>query len=414
MVSEESSETLDVGTTRAQLEALRARVRGCLLGGALGDALGAGIEFLDIAGIRRAHGPDGVTGLVPAYGRRGAITDDTQMTLFTAEGLIRAWVRGKERGVGHPPAVVWHAYLRWLHTQGVRAAARPEELPEGTDAGGPEQSFTLASEFPDGELVREPFMLARRAPGNTCLAALASGRIGTIERPLNDSKGCGGVMRAAPCGLVDGPRGGDGFRGDPPPLAEIFRLGCDVAAITHGHPSGYLPAGVLAAMLHALLRGEPFARALSHATECLWGQARAHETLRALRHAIDLTERQEEPSPENVERLGAGWTGEEALAIAVYATLSHPQDVRSALLLAVNHSGDSDSTGAICGQILGTILGEGALPGDWLAELEGRETIVRVADDLVDEICDRRPRSGGVGFAAEPGWEAWQRRYPGW
>ena len=94
--------------------------------------------------------------------------------------------------------------------------------------------------------------------------------------------------------------------------------------------------------------------------------------------------------------------------------LSHPRDVRRALLLAVNHSGDSDSTGAICGQILGATLGEGALPAEWLAELEGRETIERLADDLVDEVCGLRPRSGGENRLPDPGWEEWARRYPAW
>jgi ADP-ribosylglycohydrolase len=68
---------------------LRDRYRGCLLGGAVGDALGAGIVFLSLGEIRQRYGPTGVTGYVSAYGRAGAITDDTQMTLFTAEGLLR-------------------------------------------------------------------------------------------------------------------------------------------------------------------------------------------------------------------------------------------------------------------------------------------------------------------------------------
>jgi len=221
-------------------------------------------------------------------------------------------------------------------------------------------------------------------------------------------------MRAAPCGLVDGPRGGDAFRGEPPRLEEIFRLGCDVAAITHGHPSGYLPAGVMAATLQSILRGATFGRALSHATECLWGHSHAHETLRALRRAIDLAEKQERPSAENLERLGGGWTGEEALAIAVYAVLCHPNDARSALLLAVNHSGDSDSTGAVAGNLVGAVLGAEALPPEWLADLEGREVIERLADDFVDEVCNLRPRDGGGMREPDRGWEAWIRRYPGW
>ena len=83
---------------------VRDRYRGCLLGGAVGDALGAGIEFASLADIRRQYGPAGVTGYVPCYGRSGAITDDTQMTLFTAEGLIRARRHG-----GDAPAALWRA-----------------------------------------------------------------------------------------------------------------------------------------------------------------------------------------------------------------------------------------------------------------------------------------------------------------
>lgn len=95
------------------------RIQGCLIGGAAGDALGAAVEFLSIEEIQETFGPDGLMDFAPAYGRIGAITDDTQMTLFTVEGLIRAIVRGSERGgILDPRAVVHQAYLRWLTTQG--------------------------------------------------------------------------------------------------------------------------------------------------------------------------------------------------------------------------------------------------------------------------------------------------------
>ena len=45
-------------------------------------------------------------------------------------------------------------------------------------------------------------IFAQRAPGNTCISALESGAMGTIEKHINDSKGCGGVMRAAPVGML--------------------------------------------------------------------------------------------------------------------------------------------------------------------------------------------------------------------
>lgn len=71
---------------RISPDAIRDRYQGCLLGGAVGDALGAPLEFMRRSEILQAFGPKGITDLVPAYGKLGAITDDTQMTLFTAEG----------------------------------------------------------------------------------------------------------------------------------------------------------------------------------------------------------------------------------------------------------------------------------------------------------------------------------------
>src|SRR5713101_6709277 len=101
------------------LDGARRMVRGSLLAGAVGDALGAPVEFMTLKQIRERVGPDGVTGYLPAYDRSGgAITDDTQMTLFTAEGMIRALVRYSHRGILHPRSVVQRAYWRWLTTQG--------------------------------------------------------------------------------------------------------------------------------------------------------------------------------------------------------------------------------------------------------------------------------------------------------
>ena len=102
---------------RLQDRRTRSAFRGCLLGGAIGDALGAPVEFTKLPDIRRRFGPKGVTGFAKAYGRAGAITDDTQMTLFTAEGLIRAHNRWLGKGIVSVETAVWYAYRRWLHTQ---------------------------------------------------------------------------------------------------------------------------------------------------------------------------------------------------------------------------------------------------------------------------------------------------------
>ncbi len=351
-------------------EQLRDRFRGCLLAGAIGDALGAKVEFWPLSEIHRQLGPPGVRGFL---GDMGEVTDDTQMTLFTAEGLIRASVRGRSKGICHVPSVVHHAYLRWLYTQGV---------------GWAEAGARLGGEGPDGWLVAEGRLHHRRAPGNTCLSALHSGKLGATDQPLNDSKGCGGVMRVAPVGLLVG---------DP---ERAFQLGCEVAAITHGHPSGWLPAGALAAIVSHLAGGDPVAVAVQAARRLLLGHPSHGETLAALDEAVRLG-RHGPPRPSELERLGGGWVGEEALAIAVGCALGAP-DPRSAVVAAVNHSGDSDSTGAICGNIVGAAHGEAWLPREWVDRLELGDVVARIADDLWRERFE--PPSGDDWWAQYPGW----------
>lgn len=383
-----------------RLTRLRSRIRGCLLGGALGDALGAPLEFLDLANIRARFGPRGLTTLAPAYGRLGAVTDDTQMTLFTAEGLIRAQVRGAQRGIGHPPPVVWHAYLRWLFTQGE----------SWREIGG--RFYSAERREPDGWLVGERWLHARRAPGSTCLAALRSQRMGEVRHPLNDSKGCGGVMRVAPAGLLDGAHGGDRFRGDLVDFAGIHALGCELAAITHGHGSGYSAAGALAVTVHALLRGLRLEAALDTAERELREHHEAAETLAALVAARALSAG-DPASVATLESIGRGWVAEEALAMAVYAAASFRDAPRFALCFAVNHSGDSDSVGALCGNLVGALHGEEALPEEWLAALEGRATIERLADDLWLQVTGQAPEVAALD-PPTPTSEAWMRRYPAW
>ncbi|MBY8884844.1 ADP-ribosylglycohydrolase family protein [Streptomyces sp. PTM05] len=354
---------------RAQQQDFRSRVRGCLLGGAIGDALGAGIEFDSLDAIRRTHGEAGVTDYVPAFGRRGAITDDTQMTMFTMEGLIRAHVR-RDAGVWHPPTDVHRAYLRWATTQ---ADWGPDERKKD-----------------QGWLAREEWLYSRRAPGQACLSGLGDERMGTPAAPKNPrSKGCGTVMRSAPFGLLVGWEPG-----------LVFQLAVECAAQTHGHPTGYLSAGAFAVIVHALAHGEPLDAAVQRALAHLAPQSGHEETTEALRAALGAV-RQGLPTPERVQSLGEGWTAEEALAIGVYCALV-AEDVRHGLLLAVNHSGDSDSTGSICGNLLGVQHGETALPPAWVVELEGRGALLTLADDFAMEMTQSAGLHG----------DGWLRRYP--
>ena len=159
----------------------RERIVGCLLGGAIGDALGAPVEFLSWPEIERRFGSGGIRGFAPAYGGLGRITDDTQMTLFTAEGLIRAQHRLNDGGMADVPAVLHRAYLRWLSTQVRDVRGVPWDPEIGQDTSG--------------WLLKQDFLHSERAPGTTCMGALLSGNVGTPENPINGSKGCGGVMR---------------------------------------------------------------------------------------------------------------------------------------------------------------------------------------------------------------------------
>ena len=296
----------------------KSRMIGCLLGGAIGDAMGYPVEFMRYADIARSFGGSGIRDL--SNGNR--ISDDTQMTLFTAEGLLNAHRSGKSLVKS-----VYRSYLRWYYTQsGV-------EMPGAKYEGG---------------LLNEAKMYASRAPGSTCLSSLSSGKMGTLAEPINHSRGCGGVMRVAPCAVFQDP----------------FDLGCRLAAITHGHPGGYISAGALAQLLQKLYYGQSLPDAVDDLIIELDEIEDAQSTRDALEKAVELAA-EGRPCAPTVKELGEGWVGEEALAIAVYSALSFPTDYAQAVRLAVNHDGDSDSTGAICGNIMGMLLGAGAIPVEW-------------------------------------------------
>lgn len=341
---------------RQQRRTVRGRFLGCLLGGAAGDALGAPVEFMMRSEILRRFGPNGITQYAPAYGGLGTITDDTQMTLFTAEGLIRSWVRGCFRGITTYSGVTAHAYLRWLQTQGER----------------PSCDIAFGMEEP-GWLFQQRQLHSRRAPGNTCLSALRT--MSYLGEPArNDSKGCGGVMRVAPVGLFAWR-----LRQYQSPQ-DAFRLGAELAALTHGHPTGSLTAGVLAVLILALTDGASLPEALAASKVILRAETGHEETLRAIEMAEELAD-SGLPHKEAIARLGLGWIAEEALAISIYCALV-ARDFKHGVILAVNHDGDSDSTGSITGNLLGTMHGVKAIPAEWLAPLELRDVIAELAEDL--------------------------------
>ena len=335
------------------------KYRGCLLGGAAGDALGYPVEFLGENEIIGKYGPGGIQEYKLRQGL-ALISDDTQMTMFTATGLLVGTTRGMTRGVMGPyPGYIALAYGDWLRTQ--------KPYPQ-------EHCYSWLMN------VRELF--ARRAPGNTCLSALESGQMGTIEEPINHSKGCGGIMRVAPIGIY--------LSGRDWALEYIVRVGAETAAITHGHELGYLPAAVLTGMI-ALLSGTQNCTLLSAIEKSMETVKRCFpeaEYMANLEEIVQKAIRLSQSPMEDlaaIHQLGEGWVAEETLAIAIYCALKYQEDFDRALIVSVNHKGDSDSTGAVTGNILGTYLGIEGIPQKYLEQLELKNVIAELADDLYND-----------------------------
>ncbi|MBE5782263.1 MAG: TIGR02452 family protein [Clostridiales bacterium] len=354
-------------------------IKGSLVGGAIGDALGYPVEFMPYNSIIRHHGEGGIqhyeknleTGLA-------LISDDTQMTLFTAAGMLVGETRGAMRGVaGSMESYIYYAYRDWYFCQ--CSAEAP-----GEDGIWKSQGHSLNTSW----LSYLPEMQQRRAPGNTCLSALGSGDSGTLEEPINHSKGCGGIMRIAPVALFYNHRAEKKREW----LVDICSTAAKAAALTHGHPLGYMPAAALAHIIsRAIFGGCPYENELHGILkECRELMRDMFEGEPYLPKMLSLMERAEElaandkSDAENIESLGGGWVAEETLAIAIYCCLRYSDDFSKAVIAAVNHSGDSDSTGAVTGNIMGAWLGYEKIDPVWLKDLELRNVIEEVATDLCD------------------------------
>ena len=368
--AEEIEETIEQKAKRQD------RVRGCLIGGAVGDALGYPVEFMREAEIFYRYGESGIIDYeLSGQNSKALISDDTQMTLFTAYGLAR-W--RKEQKPGKLPShYVQDSYQYWLMTQEY-----------GFGMGPFSAKSRERSSIP--WLCSYPELFERRAPGNTCLYALGT-RLESrqyyedyIETPINESKGCGGVMRVAPAGCLSA------FSD----LKDCDREGALDAAITHGHPLGYLTGAVLAHIVHRcvfrkkeLSLKEITLESVETVSE-LFPEEEYREDLQTLiLKAVDLAEKSGEKKGlplDQIHALGEGWVAEEALAIAIFCALRYQDDFDMAMIASVNHKGDSDSTGAIAGNILGAWIGYDAIPEKWKTDLELHDVILRMGDELTN------------------------------
>ena len=356
-----------------QTERARNQVIGCMVGGAVGDALGYRVEFLSWPQIQIEYGPRGITRY---RGGKGYISDDTQMSLFTAGGILLGMTRGCMRGImGRIDTYCWNSYQDWLMTQ---------EHPSLTDD---DEYYTW--------LVNVPELFSRRAPGNTCLSALRAEAAG-YGKAQNNSCGCGGVMRTAPLALLNHIHQYE--KGD---VLYCDMCAAEAARITHKHPLGFIPSAVLNHILTEILKEGDLCperlpdyveRALaalpdieSAEDDCktygeLWPE-HVKKQRDIIHKALDLAA-SSTPDPAAIESIGGGWTGHEALAIAIYSAVKHCNSFEDAIISCVNHSGDSDSTGAVCGNIMGCLHGRSSIPEYYTENLEILNVIEEIANDL--------------------------------
>lgn len=340
-------------------EQLQDKNRGSFIGEAIGDALGYPVEFVDsFDEIRARYGGRGITAYELNSNGIAEFFDDTQMMLYTAEGLLEAKRCGK-------PLVpmICNAYLAWF--------------------GGQVGKKVRISY--DSELSKIEELNQRRAPGNTCLSALLS--IYNGKDPMNSSKGCGGIMRVAPIGLYGASHGWT--------LEKTAKLSGEVAELTHLHPLSTYSSAALAVIVQLCASAEAaidrvaFKDIVHNSLEVVSGvygaDAPAMDDFQKLiRKALSL-ENNSFHDWEIIENvLGGGWVAEETLAIAVFSVIRHIDDFNACTICSVNHGGDSDSTGAIAGNIIGAILGYNAIPDKFAESIQLKDLLITTADALAE------------------------------
>lgn len=302
---------------------------GSIIGLAIGDALGRPTEFVGtLADLRAQFGPDGLTDFLPDAHPAGTYTDDTQMTLAVAKALIHAGHKSLDELMSFMAA----EFIVWCNS-------------------------------PDND----------RAPGNTCLIGCRNMERGVPWRTAGvpGSKGCGSAMRTAPIGLY--------YYDDEKKLIEVSHAS---SLATHGHPTALAAAAATALLTAWALHGDD----PSHYP------ARLAKSMRNMEGAevaqlVELIPSLLDRNPDDVLRegvLGTAWTGESAVASALYCFCRSPRDFRSTVLTGANTVGDSDSIACIAGAISGAFNGLNAIPEKWRREVESGAMLHKVANELFE------------------------------
>jgi ADP-ribosylglycohydrolase len=331
--------------------------RGCLLGLAVGDAMGYTVDSKCLAEICEDYGPNGLLGydLVNGYAE---VTSYTQLAAFAANGLMLGLTRGRLRGIMAPP-------VRYI-ALAIREWSRSQHYCQ------PEKNHCWLSTV--SELKR------RRCMDTWMLSTLSRDPLGTMEEPVNRSDHPAALTEVIPIAMLAGDLGLS--------PEETVRLGAEAVALTYGDPDAFLSAAALTYAMSRIVSDkavtpEALARETLNAIQLQFGREYAQTTKlwELAQMAITLAESDEISQMEAMERLGCR-TAPEVLAGVLYACITCRGDFDTAMITAVNHSGRSAAVGAITGAILGARMGEEALPEFYLECLEPVDILRSLADDL--------------------------------
>ena len=332
-------------------------LRGCLLGLAVGDAMGYTVDSKSLTEICEDYGPNGLLGydLVNGYAE---VTSYTQLAAFAANGLLLGLTRGRLRGVMAPP-------VRYI-SLAIREWSRSQHYCEQ------EKNHCWLSSVP--ELKR------RRCMDTWMLSTLSREPLGTMEEPVNRSDHPASLTEVVPIALLAKDLG--------LPPEETVRLGAEAVALTHGDPDAFLSAAALTYAMGKIVseetvNPEALARETLNAIQLQFGREYGQTTKlwELAQMAMTLAESNDISQMEAMERLGCR-TAPEVLAGVLYTCITCKKDFDAAMITAVNHSGRSAAVGAITGAILGARMGEEALPEFYLESLEPTPLLLELADDL--------------------------------
>lgn len=340
------------------------RYLGCLIGGAIGDNMGFAGEGLDESEVKEYFGEHGID--KPFYNTeygKCLISDDTQMALFTMDGLEWAYIRMTSRGIGtFATSGVWQSYARWYYTQ------TGNILDEYIMHKHEHEPVALSSIGVKIVLEYEEFY-SNRNVSEESLMAIGSGQMGTVEEPLNDFSDWSCVARVAPVGV---------FLHENP--SEAFAVAMELAAITHGHPSAYLAAGVYACILANVMNQMELPIAVRESLRELKRYSYVDEVYDGLEYAMHLAEC-DYTWEYCLEQLGEGHDAQDVLAMGVYCALK-AESYEEAVWMAANSMGMKSSIGFVAGSLAGTYAGIEAVPKDWQSNLELHQMMITWTDKL--------------------------------